>query len=137
MPVTQLEHYLVVSDDVDGTRDFYRDVLGLQVGDRPPLGFAGYWLYLGAIPCLHLADRASYASYKARVGTPDPKQMADTGAIDHIAFNATGFDEMIERLEQRRLNYRRNDVVDIGLQQIFVQDPNNVTLELNFFETET
>jgi len=136
MPVTQLEHYLVVSDDVDVTRDFYRDVLGLTVGARPPLGFAGYWLYLGDIPCLHLADRASYASYKARVGTPVPRQTADTGAVDHIAFNATGFDDMLERLEQRQLSYRRNDLDDIGLKQIFIQDPNHVTLELNFRDTE-
>jgi catechol 2,3-dioxygenase-like lactoylglutathione lyase family enzyme len=132
-----MEHFLVVSDDVDGTRDFYRDVLGLQDGERPPLGFAGYWLYLGAIPCLHLADRASYASYKARVGTPVPRQTADTGAIDHIAFNATGFEEMIGRLEEQQLTYRRNDVDSIGLKQIFIQDPNNVTLELNFLDTET
>ena len=136
MPVTQLEHYLVVSDDVDGTRDFYCDVLGLVIGDRPQLGFAGYWLYLGAIPCLHLADRASYASYKARVGTPVPQQTTDTGAVDHIAFNATGFDEIIDRLEQRQLRYRRNDLDDIGMKQIFIQDPNNVTLELNFRLTE-
>lgn len=136
MPVTQLEHYLVVSDDVDGTRDFYCDVLGLAIGDRPQLGFGGYWLYLGDIPCLHLADRKSYAAYKAHVGTPVPQQTTDTGAVDHIAFNATDFDEMIDRLEQRRLQYRRNDLDAIGLKQIFIQDPNNVTLELNFRRTE-
>jgi catechol 2,3-dioxygenase-like lactoylglutathione lyase family enzyme len=136
MPVTQLEHYLVVSDALDETRDFYHQVLGLRVGDRPPLGFAGYWLYLGDIPCLHLADRASYASYKARVGTPVPQQTADTGAVDHIAFNATGFEEMIALLEQHGLTYRRNDLDDIGLKQLFIQDPNHVTLELNFRDTE-
>ena len=136
MPVTKLEHYLVVSEQLERTKDFYCDILGLVVGDRPDLGFAGYWLYLGNVACLHLADRASYASYKARVGTPVPRQTADTGAIDHIAFNASGFDATIELLESRGLDYRRNDIDDIGLRQLFVQDPNSITLELNFSDSE-
>jgi catechol 2,3-dioxygenase-like lactoylglutathione lyase family enzyme len=136
MPITQLEHYLVVSDVLEKTRDFYCDVLGMDVGDRPDLGFAGYWLYLGDVPCLHLADRASYTAYKARVGTPVPQQTVDTGAIDHIAFNATGFNEMIARLEGRSLRYRQNDIRDIRLKQIFIQDPNAITLELNFRDSE-
>ena len=37
MPLTKLEHVLVLTDDIDGTRDFYRDALGLDEGERPPL----------------------------------------------------------------------------------------------------
>jgi catechol 2,3-dioxygenase-like lactoylglutathione lyase family enzyme len=136
MPATQLEHYLVVSEQLEATKDFYCAVLGLAVGDRPDLGFDGYWLYTGTVPCIHLADRASYAHYKARVGTPVPKQTADTGAIDHIAFNATNFDQMIDKLEAEGLTYRHNSIRDIGLRQIFVQDPNAVTIELNFRDSE-
>jgi catechol 2,3-dioxygenase-like lactoylglutathione lyase family enzyme len=132
MPVIALEHYLVVSEALEETRDFYCDILGLVDGFRPDLGFAGYWLYAGDVPCLHLADRESYAEYKARVGTPVPQQTVDTGAIDHIAFNATDFQATIERLEAAGLRYRLNDIRDIGLKQVFVQDPNAVTLELNF-----
>jgi catechol 2,3-dioxygenase-like lactoylglutathione lyase family enzyme len=132
MPVTALEHYLVVSEALEETRDFYCDMLGLVDGFRPDLGFAGYWLYAGDVACLHLADRESYKEYKARVGTPVPQQTADTGAIDHIAFNAVDFEATVARLEAAGLRYRRNDIRDIGLKQIFVQDPNAVTLELNF-----
>jgi catechol 2,3-dioxygenase-like lactoylglutathione lyase family enzyme len=132
MPVTQLEHYLVVSESLDQTRDFYCEILGLRVGERPNLGFTGYWLYLGYVACLHLADRASYTAYKARVGTPVPQQTVDTGAIDHIAFNATDFEATVARLEQSGLDYRLNRIDDFGLRQIFVQDPNAITLELNF-----
>jgi len=136
MPVTRLEHYLVVCDALERTRTFYSDVLGMSVGYRPELGFDGYWLYLDDVACLHLADRVSYADYKARVGTPVPKQMEDTGAIDHIAFNATGFGETIARLEGRGITYHQNFVGGVGLKQIFVQDPNGITLELNFRESE-
>src|SRR5262245_55334798 len=47
MPLTKMEHYLVLTKDIDATRDFYCRVLGMSDGFRPPLGFPGYWLYLG------------------------------------------------------------------------------------------
>ena len=62
MPITHLEHFLVLTDDIEATRDFYRDVLGLTVGPRPPLPFTGYWLYAGGAPCVHIAERASYTA---------------------------------------------------------------------------
>lgn len=136
MPATKLDHYLVVSTALERTKDFYCEILGLRVGARPELGFLGYWLYLDDVACLHLADRDSYADYKARVGTPVPQQTVDTGSIDHIAFNATDFEAMIARLESAGFEYRQNILSDIGLRQIFVQDPNAVTLELNFRDSE-
>jgi len=136
MPVTKLDHYLVVSETLELTRDFYTEVLGLEVGSRPDLGFAGYWLYLGGVACLHLADRESYAAYKARVGTPVPRQTMDTGSIDHIAFNAADFPGTIERLESHGLEYRSNEIPDIGLTHIFVPAPKAVTFELTFRESE-
>jgi catechol 2,3-dioxygenase-like lactoylglutathione lyase family enzyme len=29
MPLSHIEHYLVAADDMDRTRDWYRDVLGM------------------------------------------------------------------------------------------------------------
>ena len=61
MSVTGIEHMLVLTDDVERTRDFYSDVLGLEAGDRPALEFGGYWLYAGPTPVVHIADRRAYA----------------------------------------------------------------------------
>ena len=47
MTVTEMEHVLVLSDDVEATREFYCDIVGLRVGERPPLEFRGYWLTPG------------------------------------------------------------------------------------------
>ena len=49
MPLDKIEHYLVLTDDIDATRDFYVEALGMRVGPRPPLGFPGYWVYVGDI----------------------------------------------------------------------------------------
>jgi catechol 2,3-dioxygenase-like lactoylglutathione lyase family enzyme len=40
-----LDHVLVLSDDIDASRDFYCRALGMSVGERPPLPFPGHWLY--------------------------------------------------------------------------------------------
>ena len=56
-----------------------------------------------------------------------------TGALHHVAFNCTGYDEMILRLKERGLQHQINEVKAVGLRQIFTVDPNGVLLELNFF----
>ncbi len=38
MPLSHIEHYLVLSDEIDATRDWYRDVLGMQEGWHPDFG---------------------------------------------------------------------------------------------------
>jgi catechol 2,3-dioxygenase-like lactoylglutathione lyase family enzyme len=132
MPLTRLEHYLVLTDDVDATRDFYRDVLGLVVGKRADLGFAGYWLYLGEVPVIHIAEWASYTSHSQRSGIPVTTRAEGTGSFDHVAFNGSDADEMIARLDARGIPYHRNDVPVANLVQLFLYDPNGVKVELNY-----
>src|SRR3981189_634498 len=49
-----LQHYTIEPSDLERTKDFYCDVLGLENGDRPPLDFPGYWLYSGGVASFHL-----------------------------------------------------------------------------------
>jgi catechol 2,3-dioxygenase-like lactoylglutathione lyase family enzyme len=132
MPLLRLEHYLVLSDDIDGTRDFYCDVLGMREGFRPKLGFPGYWLYVGDVPSIHIAEWESYAVWTKEVGIPISSRAESTGAVDHIAFNASGFDEVRARLQARGLEIHSNLLDEIGLRQLFIYDPNGVPIELNF-----
>jgi catechol 2,3-dioxygenase-like lactoylglutathione lyase family enzyme len=132
MPLLRLEHYLVLSDDIDGTRDFYCDVLGMREGFRPKLGFPGYWLYVGDVPSIHIAEWESYAVWTKEVGIPISSRAKSTGAVDHIAFNASGFDEVRARLQARGLEIHSNLLDEIGLRQLFIYDPNGVPIELNF-----
>jgi catechol 2,3-dioxygenase-like lactoylglutathione lyase family enzyme len=132
MPLQHLEHYLVLSDDIHETRDFYRDVLGMVEGFRPELEFPGFWLYLGDVPCIHIAEWHSYAEWTKKVGLPMSQRAASTGAVDHIAFNGTGFDEVRDRLVARGITFSENRIDEIGLRQMFLRDPNGVPLEINF-----
>ena len=44
MPLGGLQHYTIEPSDLERTKDFDCDVLGLENGERPPLDFPGYWL---------------------------------------------------------------------------------------------
>ncbi len=62
MPLGILQHYTIEPSNLEATKDFYCDVLGLENGDRPPLGFPGYWLYSG-----RCGDGASALANASRV----------------------------------------------------------------------
>jgi catechol 2,3-dioxygenase-like lactoylglutathione lyase family enzyme len=135
MLLSKMEHFLVMSDDVDATRDFYRDVLDFQEGPRPELGFLGHWLYLGDTPVIHIADWRTYTAHSRRLGIPVTTPANGTGPLDHVAFNGNdqNYAALIERLRQRGLPHHPNDSPAIGLRQIFLTDPNGLKLELNFW----
>ena len=130
MPLENLNHVLVLTRDLEATRDFYVDVLGLDDGYRPPFPFPGHWIYLGERAVVHVAENRSYLH--ARDQTRDGAQDQDTGSIDHIAFEATGLKHMIARLEERGIAARHRKVPDLDLHQVFVHDPNGVRIELNY-----
>ena len=131
MPLSALEHLLVLSDDIDETRDFYRDVLGFEVGARPPLEFPGYWLYLGDAPCLHVAERAAYAAHAATIGLEVAPAGSPGGPIDHVAFAGGDYEQIAERLRRNGVEAVENTVPGAGLRQLFLQDPNGVRVEIN------
>ena len=123
-----LDHFLVLTDDIDSTRDFWCEVLGLEVGDRPPLEFPGYWLYAEDRPCVHIAQRSSYVAHSGRVGIP-----AATGPVEHVAFDGADPEEVAERLRRSRVPAVKNDVPGV-MRQYFVEDPNGVKIEINVKE---
>jgi catechol 2,3-dioxygenase-like lactoylglutathione lyase family enzyme len=133
MPLTKLEHYLVMTDDIEATRDFYRDVIGLDVGFRADLGFPGYWLYLGETPVIHIAEWETYTEHSNRLGIPvTTRANGTTGVFDHIAFNGTDAAGMIGKLQRMQVPFHQNDVPHVGLIQLFLFDPNGVKIELNY-----
>jgi catechol 2,3-dioxygenase-like lactoylglutathione lyase family enzyme len=131
MPLTKMEHYLVLTDDLEKTRQFYCEALGMRVGPRPPLEFPGYWLYVGDTPCIHVAEWQTYTAHSHKQGIPVSTRGAGTGSLDHIAFNADDFDEVLARLERQGITPGKNIVRGTPLRQLFLKDPNGVKIEIN------
>jgi catechol 2,3-dioxygenase-like lactoylglutathione lyase family enzyme len=122
----RLDHALVLTDDLEATTAFYRDVLGFEVGPRPQLEFPGSWLYLDGAPCLHVADRGAYEAHAAGLGLG-----RSDGPVDHVAFGGSGYEELAARLEAAAIDAVVNEVPGAGLRQLFVTDPNGVRIEVN------
>jgi len=131
MPLVKLEHYLVLTEDIDGTRDFYCQALGMHEGFRPPLGFPGYWVYVGETPCIHIAEWRTYTEHSHKQGIPVSKPSLGTGPVDHIAFNGLDYDEVVGRLQKHGVAFERNEVRGGTLRQVFLNDPNGVKIEIN------
>jgi catechol 2,3-dioxygenase-like lactoylglutathione lyase family enzyme len=126
MPLHGLEHVLVLTDDLEGTRAFYCDVLGFEAGERPQLAFPGYWLYLDGAACVHVAERAAYEAHAGAMGFGTA-----AGPVDHLAFAAEDCEALVARLEAAGVGAVSNDVPAAGIRQLFLDDPNGVRIELN------
>ena len=122
MPIAGFQHINTRSADAERTRDFYVHVLGLRVGDRPPLRSSGYWLYLGDQPIVHLVQRDPVAAVTA----------GESVSFDHVAFSCTNLDATRQALQAAGIAFRETVGARAGAVQIRVQDPDGIQLELNF-----
>jgi catechol 2,3-dioxygenase-like lactoylglutathione lyase family enzyme len=125
----RLDHLLVLTDDIDGTASFWCDAFGFTPGDRPDLPFPGHWLYAGGSPCVHVADALAYAEHAATMGLAVPG--GPGGPIDHVAFVASGYDEIVARLDEIGVEFVPNFILGPDIRQLFVSDPNGVRVEIN------
>ena len=146
MEIKRIDHYSIRTRDVEATRRFYTEVIGLKVGPRPPFDFPGLWLYNGEPPADLRSAAENYGivhvigvepgNTKGLVdylGESDPSSLqGGTGALDHIAFAATGRDAMAERCARRSVPFFERTVPSLGLHQMFIKDPSGVTIELNY-----
>jgi catechol 2,3-dioxygenase-like lactoylglutathione lyase family enzyme len=123
MSVQGMNHFNVLTDDVEATRRFYAGIIGLTEGDRPPLGFDGIWFYAGGQPILHISA--------AKL----PRDRA--GVIDHIAFSATDLKGTTQRLKESGVEFVLRQQVGTRIWQIFCHDPMGAKVELDFDPSET
>ena len=133
MPIGRLDHYSVRTTKVEETRRFYVEVMGLCDGPRPPFKFPGAWLYSGEQAVVHIVgidpdDKQGLLDY---LGDKDV-ETAGTGTLDHVAFTASELDALRGRLARHAVPFRERTVPDLNLHQVFLEDPNGVTIELNF-----
>jgi len=132
MPITELNHYLLVAKDLEKTKEFYQKVLGLELAERPDFGFPGYWLKTGEDICVHLASQEPNETRDMFLLKKHPKGTRGSGSVDHIAFLAKDPAEVRSRIKQNDVEMHFRSFPDAKLFQIFLKDPDDVTIELNF-----
>ena len=135
MPLTRLEHYFVYASDLERSRHFYEEILGLENGPRPDFDFPGFWFYLDGGAVVHVGNSDFEGGYVKHDEVR--KITGGTGPLDHIAFRGTDIDEFESRFEDLGIDFQRREIPDFKLSQLFVKDPEGVTIEMNFFHGET
>ena len=132
MPLTELNHYLLVAKNLEQTKKFYCDVLGLELAERPDFGFPGYWLKIGDEICVHLASQAPNKVRDMFLLKKHPRGTTGSGSVDHIAFLAKDPESVRKRIQKKGIDMHYRSFPDAKLFQIFLKDPDDVTIELNF-----
>lgn len=123
MAIVGMNHFTVLARDLDTTRAFYIDILGLVEGHRPPLGFPGAWLYAGGQPVLHVI-----------AGRKLPEDPA--GVLDHMVFSGADLRATTAKLKQHGIEYTLRRQPDSGVWQLFCFDPSGARVELDFAPAE-
>lgn len=121
MSITRLDHYNFDTALPEETIRFYTEVLGLVNAPerRPDFGVDGTWILVGEHPAIHVNFVAT------------PRGGSDTGAIDHIAFQATDSAPLEAAFRQHGIDFKRIDHPAIPLTQLFARDPNGIRIEIN------
>ncbi len=134
MALNRIDHLSIRTTRLAETRRFYCDVLGMQDGYRPPFNFGGAWLYSNGKSELHIVeiDHANPGPVVAYLGEKALTDADNSGSVDHLAFSAQDAPAMKAHFEQIGVPYRERLVPSMNLTQLFVDDPNGITIELNF-----
>ena len=123
MPIESLNHFTLLTDDVEATVRFYGDVLDLHPGARPALAVPGVWLYADRDPLVHVVGGR-------------PKSDLKPGVLDHMAFTAHGLAPTLERLRAHEVPHTVRQIPGLGTWQVFFADPNGAKIELDFDSNE-
>lgn len=123
MTIESMNHFTVLSSDLERSKAFYIGIFGLKEGYRPPFAFPGAWLYAGNQAILHIM-----------AGRPMPANAA--GVIDHMAFTASNLQAVINTLKQRGIQYELHRLKGLEIWQLFCHDPDGAKVELDFPASE-
>ena len=119
MAIQGMNHFTVLSSDLNRSKNFYVEILGLKEGSRPDFSFPGAWLYADDQAILHIM-----------AGQSMPEKPA--GVIDHMAFSANHLQQTVDVLKQHGIAYDLHRLKGLEIWQLFFHDPDGAKIELDF-----
>jgi len=132
MAIRKIDHVNIRTPRLEETIRFYVDMLGMKATFSPGATDMSRSAWL----CDERGDAAihvgsSEVSYPGDEAAP-ASAGEGSGRVHHVAFECSDHGRMLDWLRQCDQEVRLNDVPEAGLRQIFVRDPNDILVELNF-----
>ena len=123
MVLERLDHAAVRTANLETMVRFYREVLGLVPGPRPPFPFKGCWLYCGEQATVHLIEVPEQPETQA------PR-------IEHFAFAGRGLGAFLQRLRDFGVAYSIAVLPEWEIRQVNFHDPDGNHLHCDFRASE-
>lgn len=133
LDVKHIDHVTLVVKDLERSRQFYVDLLGMQDVERPNFGFPGLWFQAGSTQIHLIGEHAE--SGPAKIFVPDECQLSRTR---HFAFEVDDADLAVKQLQERGVPIaagpkKRPD----GPTQLYILDPDGNLVELFSFPQDS
>jgi catechol 2,3-dioxygenase-like lactoylglutathione lyase family enzyme len=121
--ISSLHHTAVCVTDLERSKRFYGEILGLKEVARPAFPFGGAWYELDDGRQLHL------------IVHEHPLTLRGTTAIDardgHVAFRITDYDRAVAHFRAHGVACLERPVNVTPWKQLYVTDPDGHIIELN------
>ena len=133
MAIKAIDHVNIRTRKLTESIAFYRDALGMDVRPLPGLDDMdrGAWVYAGdGRPVVHLNSAEDGADFLGEVR--DWQGLSGSARVHHVAFDCDDYDGFRAQLTESGFTLKFGEVAAINLRQIFVRDPNDILVELNF-----
>ncbi|KAK3028260.1 hypothetical protein RJ639_037594 [Escallonia herrerae] len=122
LPLLSLNHVSYVCKSVATSAKFYEDVLGFVLIKRPSsFDFEGAWLFNHGIG-IHLLEVEDVQTKRGKINPKD----------NHISFQTSNMDLIIQRLEEMGMEYMTAVVKEggVSVDQLFFHDPDGYMIEI-------
>ena len=116
--LVKLHHVSFATKDLSASRAFFGGVLGLQEIERPGFNFRGAWYALGDRQLHIIEDRDDSRDAAPRLSRSD-----------HLALEVADVEAVRETLRKHGIVYQEGGNRQLGMEQIFCQDPDGHVIE--------
>ncbi len=135
MKIHTLDHVSLLVKNVEETRQFYGQLLGLEEIPRPKsFDFAGAWFAIGTQAMHVIGEDEAGRTQQVRPGNYRSDELA-RGRATHIAFEVESLAETVAYLNEKNVPIvggprPRGD----GVMQLYICDPDGYVIELFAWE---
>ena len=126
-----VDHVTIIASDIEATRRFYVDVMGMDEVKRPSFDFAGAWFEKNGFQV-----HATLASVESGCAGPGDRGAEFVSRGQHLAFRVAEFEAAIKLLTSSGIEIaagpkKRPD----GISQAYFHDPDGYLIEICGMQT--